>query len=450
MKKLVLPFLLVISIFTLAGCGQLTPKDLFDKVNNAHKDIESVEIKFTESSKTEDEDEKSTGIQKMDFKKDVSYIKFNEDDMILYKDKKETLLFYDGFELGLEEDEKKEYKNYLKYNKDRQKNQLAFLQQFDDKLFEKFELKEEKDTYILTYKGSKEDKKKLLEAMSSEYYKELSKKTKHEIVDVEVFDLTFKINKKTYLIEQYQYDQKFTEKLDGEESKYDRSTTYHYSKYNKVKDIKKPKETSADSGDDEKLTLSKEEQETYEKEAANYVSALIQATVYQNVDGYVENAPDTESQEEKVKSAEHQKSAFRSIYIENGKNTMQSVGAEVSDSQFETLADGFLNALSKTKYEIVGAKAEGNDSFVVTLKIEGFNDGKLISETQAPIQEQFQQGNLTEQEFVDKIMESLAQAYNGEITLEAPVEMDVNVIRNNDGTYIVALQDQYLGGFVQY
>ncbi|UAC48057.1 hypothetical protein K6959_15960 [Bacillus aquiflavi] len=77
---------------------------------------------------------------------------------------------------------------------------LQYLQQFDKKIFEKFELEEKNNLYILTYKGDKKDAAALLEKMSNQYFEKMSEYTGKQIVldniEVDNFDVIITIEKK--------------------------------------------------------------------------------------------------------------------------------------------------------------------------------------------------------------------------------------------------------------
>ncbi|UAC48058.1 hypothetical protein K6959_15965 [Bacillus aquiflavi] len=229
--------------------------------------------------------------------------------------------------------------------------------------------------------------------------------------------------------------------VNGRTSNYNMANTFEYVQYNKVK-IEKPK---VDDEKKEEVTWSKEEKELYEQEAANYLDALIQATVYQNVEGYVEKVPGSQSIEEKQKDGEFQKNLFIGIYIENTKRNIP--GAD--DQQIEALANAFMNALKNTRYKVIGAKADKDHFFKVTLEIEGIDQAKLNHEVQMTLMDEMSKGSITQKDLSKRDFELQIEKYNGEIERLKPITISVDVIRNGNGSYMVLMQDQYLLTFVQ-
>src|SRR5699024_2669687 len=99
---------------------------------------------------------------------------------------------------------------------------------------------------------------------------------------------------------------------------------HRYNKYDAIDDIVKMdvEENVVDSDDSNATDVSDQDRSDLEKEASEYVDALILATVFQDADGFIEKAPDSMSDEDKKSEAEMQADFFKEIYIENTKNNL--------------------------------------------------------------------------------------------------------------------------------
>ncbi|MED4534319.1 hypothetical protein [Metabacillus fastidiosus] len=207
-------------------------------------------------------------------------------------------------------------------------------------------------------------------------------------------------------------------------------------------ETEKTEETNKDSS-----SLNTEEGEIQEKEAAAYVDALIQATVFQNAEKYAEKAPGPESSEEKQKDGSTQKGFFKEIYKQNTKQNM--TGLPVTDEQVDKLTDAFLKALSVTEYEVIEAKAQSADKVKVTVSVKGFDDNLVNNKTEAELTQFISENKVGKEELVAKSMEVLTKNYEEVKDTLEPVNVEVDVDHNPDGSYVVMFQDQYLKGFVR-
>src|SRR5699024_8023018 len=174
----------------------------------------------------------------------------------------------------------------------------------------------------------------------------------------------------------------------------DSGLTYENVNYNANGTPEKPVVTDEEQ-EAEEMTLSKEETKSNEAEAAAYVDASIQATVFQDEDKYVNKAPGS-SKKEKENAAEVQKTQFKELYLQNTKQDME--GANVTEEDIHDLADAFLGALSKTSYEVVGAKVQSDKEITVTLKVEGIDETALYLETSEELRSLYDEGEITEEE----------------------------------------------------
>ncbi|UAC48056.1 hypothetical protein K6959_15955 [Bacillus aquiflavi] len=117
MKKLALFFCLIISTFIITACGTPSTEEVFKKVNEAHKKVDSVEVKFSEHSINQDD--KVTGTQKFDFKNNMIYITNDKTNEIYYKDKDDFIISSDDSVEKIEDDSK--YVFEIKLKKKQQK-----------------------------------------------------------------------------------------------------------------------------------------------------------------------------------------------------------------------------------------------------------------------------------------------------------------------------------------
>ncbi|MGG3805045.1 hypothetical protein [Metabacillus fastidiosus] len=209
-----------------------------------------------------------------------------------------------------------------------------------------------------------------------------------------------------------------------------------------TEEIEKTEDINKDSS-----SLNTEEGEIQEKEAAAYVDALIQATVFQNAEKYTEKAPGPESSEEKQKDGSTQKGFFKEIYKQNTKQNM--TGLPVTDEQVDKLADAFLKALSVTEYKVIEAKAQSADKIKVTLSVKGFDDSLVNNKTEAELTQFISENKVGKEELIAKNMEVLTKNYEEVKDTLEPVNVEVDVDHNPDGSYVVMFQDQYLKGFVR-
>src|SRR5699024_521431 len=159
-----------------------------------------------------------------------------------------------------------------------------------------------------------------------------------------------------------------------------------------------PDDTETDQVD----SMDEQDLETAESEAAAYLDALIQATVFQDADTFIDRAPESYTEEKKESEAETQRDLYKETYIQNNKQNMKNQNADVTEEEIEDLADAFLHALSTTEYEIVEANAESADNIIVTLSIEGIDDTSIYQETEQEIIELHEDGVIADDELVSK------------------------------------------------
>ncbi len=419
--------------------------EILKKTEEAHKDLESLEVEFMESY----EGGQDKGVEKYDYKNSVGFLKYNEG-VVMYKDKDGFLLSLDGKTEAPQIEEKNVFAMKFDNQMSQHKNQIHYLKEFDSDLYEKFDMEDKDEHFILTYSGSDKDKLQLMQGFADTYNENLADVLGRDVeakdLTVDKLTITVEINKDTNQIETFEEEMKYSQFVDGKNRDYDQKVVYEYSNYNDIDEIKKPDFTGdkTTKEKDKSHALSKKDEKKYEEEASAYVDALIQATVFQNVDKYMEKAPD--SKEDKKSDGQMQKNLFKDFYIQNTKQNMQ--GSSVSDKQINDLADAFLGALSKTKYEIVDVTVQTERDIAVTVSVEGIDDASIYQEAGQELKELYENEEIGKEELDAKNIEILIQKYNEVEALTEPKIVEVDVTRNQD-SYEVLMQDQYLAGFVQ-
>src|SRR5690625_2259408 len=158
-------------------------------------------------------------------------------------------------------------------------------------------------------------------------------------MDISEVSFEMTLNEADYTIKQMKWDMDYKE--DDEEMTLKHQ--YSFGKYDDIDEIKALEEDTSSTGasgqnDDNNNSLFslRSDDDVDPDEAASYLDALIQATVFQDVDGFVSAAPESMSKEDSQEEAEVQRDFFKEIYIENTRANMEGTG--VTDEQIETLA----------------------------------------------------------------------------------------------------------------
>ena len=453
-KQLSLLLLLIMSVLVLSGCVSTldsllearSPKTVLKKAEIAHNDVHSVEVSFEDKFNEFTE----TGNMAIDMEVEESFITANEQDMSLYITNDDLLIEYANGDVESWGDSPM-YAD-LTGMVEIGKNPLAFYTERDADFFEKFDIKKEKDSYILTYEGSEEDAQYLAKAIAHfelTGIEDFDEDIDFRAVSIENFELELAINRSSYLLDSIEH--KITYKFEDRTDETATRLLHEYENYNDIGEIK-PLEANVAEGEGFNQSndgeLSEKDKELYESEAAAYVEALIEATVFQDVDGFIEKAPDSMSDKDKQDEAELQRDFFKQTYQENTQSNMEGTG--VTEEEILDLTDAFLQALGTTEYEIVDAEATTSEDIIVTVSISGLDDEGIYLETEDQLFDAFVEENLEEDEIFSKNIELLVENYKSVDSLLDPVEVEVDVIRQSDGSYFVMMQDQFLvGGFVQ-
>ena len=425
----------------LAGCsfGSVTSEEAIEESKEAMEDIESVEIKYKEK----ETDYTDSGIFQIDFKNDISRYDFEELEIAIYKEDDKVLIEEPSGDVA--EMEEATFNQDFAHRVDFLVDPFDTLEDFDEDFIDHFEVEKnkDKDELILTYVGDEED-----EEISNDFGKgyigfSLYGTEFNDHMDlieeaIEINEVSFEmiLDDSNYTIKQMKWNMKYEEN----DEKMNLKHQYSLSKYDDIEDIEALEETTTST------SSPGNSDDVDPNEAASYLDALIQATIFQDADGFVDAAPESMSKEDSEEEGEVQRDFFREIYIENTKGNMDGTG--VTDEQVEALADAFINALGETAYEIVDAEETGDGAVLVTVSVQGLDDTKIYADTDDILYELIESGEVTEDNFIDKNMDILTGMYEDADILDA-VEVQVNVFKEGDN-YLVPSQDEYLiGGFVQ-
>lgn len=431
----------------LAACGGKTAEEASSDMEKAYEDVKTMEITFKEKAASPD-DYDLKGTRQLDLENGLSYSEYDDGERITkISSGKDGVTFDDGTKKEVLEGRLSDYMLYVEqYEFDLHKNPLAFYEKYDPDFPEKLKLKETDSEYILTYEGSSEEAKKLMSDLTKDYYTGLQKEAGMSEVDISSikgkgFELEVTVDKETSRVKEMKRNHAFSLEVNGKTQEQSVNKTHAYA-YNTVDSI--PTITA------EAKPEATPEQEASAQEAAEYVDALIQATVYQNTEEFMKRHPEAPDQEAVRKRGDFQKSAFVEIYKSNTANNFQGLPAAVSEDQINLYTEGFLAAIKQTKYKVNDAVYNPDtDSYRVDLEIQGFSENRVLAEAVQPVMQKQQNGELTNEEFVDELITASANRFKGPVPLEPPVQATVNVIKNGDGHYEVLIQDEYLLSFVQ-
>lgn len=441
----------------LGGCAsaldsmltESSPSEVLRKAEEAHSELTGVEVSFVEDYK----EVTDTGSVIIDIAGNESFITLEEENISIYINDDDTLVEYSSGEVESWGDSGvyADVENMVEL----EKNPLTYFKNIDNDIFDKFDMEKDKNQYILTYTGSEKDAEYLGKAITFNQltgFDDFDETIDLLDMEVELFDLKLFINSASFLVEKI--EQQLTYKFEDDPDATDTKVVHEFKNYNDIGEIVRLEATTADGeglnkkDDASTNNLKDEDKELYAKEAAEYVDALIQATVFQDADEFIKKAPKSMSEEDKKAEAEVQRDFFKEIYIQNTKDNMEGTG--VTDDEINGLAEAFLKALSTTKYEIVDSEAISDEDFVITVSIQGIDDAQVYKDTEDQLYEVFKKEDISEDEIISKNMEILIQNYESVDSLLDAVEVKVDVTKEGEGSYLVMMQDQFLvGGFVQ-
>ncbi|WP_040982644.1 DUF6612 family protein [Oceanobacillus jeddahense] len=449
MKNYIFGIGLIILLF-LAGCSEPEASEILEEMEQVEQDMTSLDVEFEESI----EGETLAGNGVFDFENNIDY--YNLGDFALYKDNSDFLIeTADGMvaeSFAETPAEQEELEKIFSDQLGRMKTPFAFFVTIDPDIHNKFDIETRDEDYVLTYNGDEADMEELGRGIAEQTISMTDGSERLDIetseMDIEAFALEMVIEKETHHLQQMEQKLTYTFNDISNEQDY----LYTYSNHNDAEEIEIPAVTvEAEDTDPVETTeqdnLSEEERETLEAEASDYLDALIQATVFQDAEAAIDRLPDGYSEDNKQTEAEMQRDMFKEIYIQNTEQNMQ--GANIEEEDITDLADAVMGALSTTEYEIVDAHAEASDDIVVTISVEGISDTSINQEVEQELFTLYTDGEIEDDELDSKNIELLMEQYNDIDELLPPVELDVHVMQNPDGTYVVIAQDQYLAGFVQ-
>lgn len=429
---------LIGALLLLVGCtsGPDTPKEAVDKSQEAMEETDSVIVDQSDLLG----ETKSNHEYQIDRKNDVISFENKEADVEAVVEGDEvTVKNIDGSVDKLKDSEE------LKIIREKTfflLDPYEAFKQVDEEITDKFTLETEDEDIVLTYDSEVAES----EEFATELFLNLTvgrdEKTEENIKEAEElalndFKLELILDKSNYLLK----DMAIAMQTKQGDAELPVTFNYEYSKYNEKMDITPPKETEEEKAEPE----TEVDADLNEEDAAAYLDALIQATIFQDVDGYIKTLPKSLENADSQKDAEFQRDAFKNYYLENTKQNMADL--DIKDEKYEALADAFIGALKKTKYEIGSTKTVDN-RVIVTLEVEGINDSKLYQETNEKLTEVAEKDNLEMDEIAEKNIDLLIEGYK-DIDITEPVNIDVNVSKMGEN-YQVLLQDEFLlGGFVQ-
>ncbi|WP_152657969.1 DUF6612 family protein [Oceanobacillus sp. CFH 90083] len=444
MKKYIVGVGLFILI-CIAGCSSPDSSEILGEAEQVEQSLDSLDVDFEENR----EEEAIIGNAVFDYENNIDY--YNLGSFALYRDGSSFLTEFDdgtvteGFEGA--NAEQGELEEIFNSQLDMLKMPIAFFLTLDPDIHNKFDVETRDNDYVLTYNGNETDIEELGRAIIEQNTKYVTAFSVTEIdqsdLSIDAFSLEIMIEKETHQLQQVKQELAYT--LDDFSNI--QNYTHVYSNHNNAEQIEIPAVAAEAGGADSTEVLSDAERKALETEASAYLDALIQATVFQNAEEFINRAPDNYSEDEKKTEAETQRDFFKSTYIQNTEQNMQS--ANVTGEEIIELADAVMYALSTAEYEMVDAHAESTDNIIVTISVKGISDTSIYQETEQELIRLYEDGEITNDEIDSKNLEILIEKYHDIDELLDPVELDVHVMQDPAGTYVVLMQDQYLAGFIQ-
>ena len=429
-----------------------TPEEILTKVEEEHDAIESVVVQ-EEIIEHLDDSLSYVAIEKIDFKSGIISFEMENGKTFVYKDSEGIMIIVDGEHVdpALGNDEIQDFK--FTYELKNQQNPFKQLKEFDEDFYKSLTMKEDEKNYTFTYNGNDEQKRTLIQGIVwSNHIQANSLADSYENLAIENADLeiTALIDKNTNRIQMFEIYIKYSPPQEFNVQTVEFTKIDKYSKYNAVEVIEKPEVAASDTEtktNSEEVTMSDEEVAQAEQEASDYVDALIQATVFQDVEEYVSKAPGPQTEEEKREDGSMQQSFFREIYEQNTLGNMK--GSGVTEDQVTEFAAAFMKALSMTTYEMTDSEMVADDAIRVTVSIRGFDNTQMNLDVEEKLIEEHEAGKIEDEELLNRNLELIIEAYNSNEELLEPREAVVDVMRSEEGTYTILLQDQYLLTFVQ-
>ncbi|WZY00414.1 DUF6612 family protein [Bacillus sp. FSL W7-1360] len=446
------------SAFLLVACNDkteevtkeeksLTATEVLERAEKAHEEVTAVEIQLMEREKNQGNERHA--IEMYDFEAGIISIDY-DDAELLYRDEEGLIV---AGTPNLQRDQQIMLSVQMDNREKQSKNSFAHFKSLDEDFYSLFDMKETDESFVLTYNGDEDAQMKVMSNALSKYSEAMASELDRDIGEQEVllaeFGAEWEIDKDTYLVQTVNMRNAYTIKDSGrnETVEVDKVYEYKHVKYNDdVGEIEKPSFLSEETRVSE---WSEEEQAQYEQEAADYLDAMIQATVFQNAEEYAKRAPGSE--EENKGKGISERDTFKVVYEQNTSGPIDGmdISSEQLEDEIEKVADGFLAAISHTEYEIVEARAIDDKDIEVLLTVRGIDFTSLEWEMVEQIQQEQQNGKIKDEEsFVKRNLELQAERYQAisKDDLLPPTDIKVRVWRNPGGSYEV-MQDSYLDGF---
>lgn len=451
-----------LGLFFIYGCGTESAEDILEEAKKEQKDLNAVEVDF----EMKEDSSPFTGEVVFDFENEQSSMEFDEMDSAFYQDQDDFFIEYDdGTVLDSESiadaDNEGMGENTNK-GMELIGNPLEVYETWDEDIFNKFDVETNDDEqYELSFNGDESDQETIGKEAVETSMDAVSGENSDANVDasdisIDSFSLDMVVDQDTHRLVEVKHALDY--EVDGENTSSDGYQQLNFKNHNDVAAIDVPEATetedwngpddsdSSENSLDEEEDENDEELEDVEDDAADYLEALIEATVFQDEEKFVDKVPDTYPEDSKESDAEMQKEFFKETYIQNTLGNL--AGTDVSEEDVEELADAFLHALSQTKYEVIEKDALDEDNIVVTLSVEGIDDPAIYKEVEKELGELYEEGEIDDDELDTKNIELLIEKYEDLEDLSSSLDVDVEVTKDTDGSYDVLLQDQFLQGFV--
>ena len=451
-----------LGLFFIYGCGTESAEDILEEAKKEQEDLDAVEVDF----EMKEDSSPFTGEVVFDFENEQSSMEFDEMDSAFYQDQDDFFIEYDdGTVLDSESiadaDNEGMGENTNK-GMELIGNPLEVYETWDEDIFNKFDVETNDDEqYELSFNGDESDQETIGKEAVETSMDAVSGENSDANVDasdisIDSFSLDMIVDQDTHRLVEVKHALDY--EVDGENASSDGYQQLNFKNHNDVATIDVPEATetedwngpddsdSSENSLDEEEDENDEELEDVEDDAADYLEALIEATVFQDEEKFVDKVPDTYPEDSKESDAEMQKEFFKETYIQNTLGNL--AGTDVSEEDVEELADAFLHALSQTKYEVIEKDALDEDNIVVTLSVEGIDDPAIYKEVEKELGELYEEGEIDDDELDTKNIELLIEKYEDLEDLSSSLDVDVEVTKDTDGSYDVLLQDQFLQGFV--
>ncbi|MDQ0207588.1 hypothetical protein [Alkalicoccobacillus murimartini] len=426
---------------------EVTAESVLQNAEEAHNELTTVEVAVKESNRFGTNIE---GTVAYNFTDNITYFQSERGDEQYYKDAEDVMLIRDYSPYTTNEEQFQE--RYIENKTNEHKNPFAFYKEFDEDFFDKFELSEREDIYVLTYIGDQEGQDLIAMGYGDPFISYDVRSGGNELEDVDTADVTveslrlhFDIDKETYLVKGYELRSNFDVMVNNYNQSYEADNSYIYTGANEEFTAEKPDNDEMAIGN-----LTYDEQQQYEKEAFDYVDAVIQANIYQNVDEYVDRAP-IGSEEEKREEGEKEQESFLMDFAMGMGIGLGADELGISEDKIIEISEAMMNGYAQSEYMIVDSSAIAEDTFNVTISVQGINQAEIERELDLLLTEKLVNGDITEEssgdDIADLVIDSLDTLFSESTNLNEARDVTVEVNRAGGG-YIILDELQYLNGFV--